>query len=65
MTQRRKTFDCVEEKNRIQRELLAEYETRKDEFKSYADFIFATADESPEIRVWRERMAGGGKAGEA
>ena len=61
-TKKKKAFDCLELKDRIQRELLAEYEARKDEFKSYADFIFATADESPEIRAWRERMAGGGKA---
>ncbi len=65
MTHGEKTFDCVEEKNRIQKELLAEYQARKDEFKSYADFIFATADESPEIRAWRERMAGGKRAAKA
>ncbi len=79
MIHRRKTFDCVEEKDRVQRELLAEYEARrsvglrrsrtqaarKDEFASYGDFIYATADESEEIRAWRERMAGAKRAAEA
>ena len=36
-----KTFDCVEMKNRIQAERLAEYESRKGEFASYVDFINA------------------------
>ena len=27
------------------------------EFASYADFIYRTADESEEIRAWRERIA--------
>lgn len=65
MKTKKKTFDCIEWKDRVQRELLAEYEARKDEFASYGEFIYATADESPEIRAWRERMAGTGKAGEA
>jgi len=53
----RGTFDCVEMKNRIQAELMLEYESRKGEFSSYADFIVATAAASDEIRAWRERMA--------
>lgn len=52
-----KSFDCVEMKNRIQKQLMEEYEARKGEFASYADFIVATADESEEIRAWRERIA--------
>ena len=57
MTTKAKTFDCVEMKNRIQRELMAEYQSRKGEFSSYADFIVSTADESEQIRAWREKIA--------
>jgi len=64
MKTKKKAFDCIEWKDRVQRELLAEYEARKGEFASYGEFIYATADESAEIRAWRERMAGAGKAGE-
>lgn len=42
-----KAFDCVEMKNRIQADRLAEYQARKDEFASYIDFINARAKESP------------------
>ena len=34
-----KTFDCVEMKNRIQAQSMAEYLARKDEFPSYLDFV--------------------------
>ena len=57
MTNRTKTFDCVEMKNRIQRELRQEYEARKTEFASYVDLLNATADESEEIRAFREKVA--------
>lgn len=50
MATKTKTFDCVEMKNRIQAERLAEYEARKDEFSSYVDFINARAKESP---LWK------------
>ena len=56
MKTKKKTFDCIEHKRRVQRDLMAEYEARKDEFASYADFIFATADESEQIRAWRARI---------
>lgn len=46
MKARPKTFDCVEMKNRIQAERLAEYETRKNEFSSYVDFINARVKDS-------------------
>jgi hypothetical protein len=58
MKTRAKTFDCVEEKKRVQKLLLEEYAARKSEFSSYADFIVKTAEESEEIRAWRERIAG-------
>ncbi len=66
MATKAKTFDCVEMKNRIQAELLAEYEARKDEFPSYAAFIRAGADESEWIRQMREKFGGppSRKAGE-
>lgn len=42
----KKTFDCVEMKRRAQEELMAEYEQRKHEFSSIADFINAKSRES-------------------
>jgi hypothetical protein len=52
-----KTFDCVEMKDRIQRDLMAEYERRRDEFSSYVAFINATADADPKIQAFRARLA--------
>ena len=43
MTTKAKTFDCVKMKNRIQAGLMAEFETRRNDFDSYADFIVASA----------------------
>ena len=60
MATKTKTFACVEMKNRIQAELLAEYEARKDEFPSYAAFIKAGAEESEWIRQMREKFGGPG-----
>ena len=57
MMSRTKTFDCVKMKNRIQQELKREYQARKTEFASYADFLNATADESEDIRRFREKVA--------
>jgi hypothetical protein len=54
---RKKTFDCVEMKNRIQRELRQEYEARKSQFASYADFINASANESEPIQAFRRKLA--------
>ena len=59
-----KAFDCVEMKNRVQRELRKEYEARKDEFASYADFVNATAEESEEIRAYWTEVAAAGAAAE-
>jgi len=56
MMKKTKTFDCVDMKNRIQRELREEYEARKAEFSSYTEFINATANESEEIRAFREKV---------
>ena len=50
---KRKTFDCVEMKNRIQAKILAEYEARKDEFLSYEAFTAARLRRSPWARrIW-------------
>ena len=57
MASKKKKFDCVQMKNRIQRDLRQEYEARKAQFASYADFLNATADESQEIRIFREKVA--------
>ena len=55
MTADGKTFDCVEMKNRIQAERLAEYESRKGEFTSYVDFINARVKDSELMKVVREK----------
>jgi len=57
MARKAKKFDCVEMKNRIQRELREEYEASKAKFASYADFLNTTADGSEEIRIFREKVA--------
>ncbi len=41
MITKMKTFDCVEMKNRIQAEMLAEYEAHKVEYTSFVDFVKA------------------------
>ena len=56
MISRKKTFDCVEMKNRIQRDLRQEYEIRKTEFDSYIDFLRTTANESEEIRTFVKKV---------
>ena len=53
MATKPKPFDCVEMKNRIQAERLAEYEARKDEFDSYIAFINARVQQSP---LWKELL---------
>ena len=45
MTTKAQTFDCVKMKNRIQAGLMAEFEARRDDFDSYADFIVASVSE--------------------
>jgi hypothetical protein len=57
MTPKTKTFDCVEMKQAAQKRLRVEYESRKQEFPSYVDFLQAKADESPWVRQMRRRFA--------
>jgi len=55
VTTRAKEFDCVEMKNRIQAERLAEYESRKDEFSSYLEFINARVEDSELAKIVRQK----------
>lgn len=50
MLTKTKTFNCVEMKNRVQAEILAEYERQKDKFASFAEFLKTTESE------WERRM---------
>lgn len=56
MSTKPKTFDCVEMKNRIQAERLAEYEARKGEFASYVDFINARVKDSELAKIIGRRQ---------
>jgi len=53
---KKKAFDCVEMKRQAQAKLMAEYEVRKNEFSSYAEFIHKTAATDPKIRTFKERI---------
>ena len=55
MTNIAKPFDCVEMKNRIQAERLAEYQARKDEFSSYLDFINSRLKDSELAKIVRQK----------
>jgi len=46
-TGKKKDFDCVEMKNEIQAKILADYEEKKGEFKSFTDYVTAQCEESP------------------
>jgi hypothetical protein len=52
---KKKSFDCVEMKRRIQEQLRAEYESRKKAFASYVDFLNAKADQSPWVQNIRDK----------
>ena len=52
-----KTFDCVEMKHDIQRKLVEEFEARRGEFDSYADFIRQTTEADPWIQAFWARAA--------
>ena len=53
---KKKPFDCVEMKHKAQKRLQVKYEARKNEFSSYAEFITATASESPEIQKFLDKV---------
>ena len=56
MQTKTKTFDCVEMKNRIQAERMAEYESRKDEFPTYLDFINSRVKDSELMKVLMQKL---------
>ena len=49
---RRKTFDCVEMKRRVQERIMAEYEAARDRYSSYTEFLQDTARSSE----WMQSM---------
>ena len=51
-----KTFDCVKMKRDAQKALRKEYDSRKEEFSSYWDFLKAKADESEWVRQMRGKF---------
>jgi hypothetical protein len=53
-----KTFDCVEMKNRIQANILANYEAHKDEFPSFRAFIRARNSQSAWVRRMERKFRG-------
>ena len=53
-----KTFDCVEMKNRMQGEIMAEYRAHKDEFASFVAFIRARVGKSRFAREMRKKLGG-------
>jgi hypothetical protein len=56
MPTKTKTFDCVEMKNRIQAERLAEYESHKGEYASYLDFINARVKDSELMKILQKKL---------
>ncbi len=49
-----KFFDCVEMKRQAQAKLMREYESRKEEFESYVDFLNSTAKTDPLVVAFRK-----------
>ena len=58
MITKAKKFDCVEMKNRIQAEMLAEYNAQKDEYASFVDFVKAKTKQSEWVQRMKKRIAG-------
>lgn len=57
MRKKSKRFDCVEMKRKAQEALRAEFESRKDEFESYFDFLEWKADQSTVAKKVRQKIA--------
>lgn len=54
MTTKIKTFDCVESKRKAQEALEKEFESRRQEFASLADFLNAkTAESKNTSEIWK------------
>lgn len=62
MTNKAKDFDCVKMKNDAQKKIQEEDEQRKQEFKSFAEFLHAKAKESPWQREILEKARSRQKA---
>ena len=56
MTTTTKTFDCVAIKRKAQGEIIAEWESRKEQFDSYGQFLEATLMESEWGRQALEKL---------
>jgi len=56
MMNKKKTFDCVEMKNRIQAEIQAEYEARRSEFSSFVEFVKASAMKADYARALHSKF---------
>ena len=59
MTAKTKTFDCVEMKNRIQAERMAEYKSRKNEFPSFLGFVRSRTHDSDWLKQVRGKFGWG------
>ena len=57
MATRPKPFDCVEMKDRIQAQLLAEYEASKHKFPSFVEFLKSRNDQNEWVRTARAKFA--------
>jgi hypothetical protein len=58
MKARSKTFDCVEMKHKAQKALLAEFDSRRQQFASLDDFLRAKAEESEWVSTTWARFGG-------
>ena len=60
MKKNTKTFDCVDMKRKAQESLLAEFEARRGEFATLADFLQGKAAESEWVSLTWARFQGKG-----
>jgi len=58
MMTKNKSFDCVEMKNRIQADIQAEYEARREEFSSFVEFVKASSSNSDYARAMHRKFGG-------
>ena len=56
MATRTKSFDCVEMKDHIQAQLLAEYEASKDKCPSFVEFLRSRNDQNEWVRKARAKF---------
>lgn len=54
-----KRFDCVKMKNEIQNRLWSEFESRRDEFATYSEFIQSQVKESDWCQRMKAKLSGG------